>query len=96
MNDSEVTQKFSALKKEHEDLSHRITRVNTIIESERIELEKLKAQAIEKYGTSDVEEIKKILEDKREKRQAIVAQAEADINAFKLAFLPIEEKIGLQ
>jgi len=92
--DAEVSRKFVSLKKEHEDLSHRRTRVVALIESEKMELAKLKAQAVEKFQTSDVSAIRAMLEDKRNKRKETVETIEKELTAFKEAFVPVEQKVG--
>lgn len=79
-------QDIEQLKRRYETLRDKKTEADTLLRTAEAELEKLKAEARERYGTDDVEALKKKLGDmeaenrrKRQEYQALLDGIERDL-----------------
>lgn len=77
---SEVEQ-LETLRKRHQQLAESRTRAETLLENARQELTKLEAEATERYGTANLEELEAMLaameKENLEKRKSYQAQLDA-------------------
>lgn len=79
-------QDIEQLKRRYETLRDKKTEADTLLRTAEAELEKLKAEARERYGTDDVVSLKQKLEDmeaenrrKRQEYQALLDGIERDL-----------------
>ncbi|HVL40086.1 MAG TPA: hypothetical protein VM328_11910 [Fimbriimonadaceae bacterium] len=79
-------QSIEELRKRYEDLSHRKTQAQTRLDMAKQELEKLKAEARERHGTDDLDELRANLQameaenlQKRRQYQALLDRIEEEL-----------------
>lgn len=89
---SEV-QDFEHLRKRFDDLRHKQTQAQTLLDSAQQELARLKEEARQAYGTDDLEELKKKLAEmeaenlrKRREYQGLLDGIERDLKAVEERF----------
>jgi hypothetical protein len=88
--DALVKQKLEALKKEYAGLHTQKITTEANIRNLEDNLAKLRAAAEKDYGTSDIEELKEILETRRQENEARVTAYEQHILELKENLTAIE------
>jgi hypothetical protein len=88
--DALVQQKLEALKKEYAGLHTQKITTEANIRNLEDNLAKLRAAAEKDYGTSDIEELKEILETRRQENEARVTTYEQHIRELKENLTAIE------
>ncbi len=88
--DAVVQQKLEALKKEYADLHTKKITTEANIKNLEDNLAKLRATAEKEYGTSDIDQLKEILEKRRRENEAKVTQYEQHIREIKENLTAIE------
>ncbi len=81
--DQAVQAKLEMLKKDYTDLNTRKITTQANIENLEQELERLREQAQKNYGTSDLGELERLLEERRQENERLVAEYEAHIQGIK-------------
>jgi len=81
--DQAVQEKLEILKKDYKDLDTRKIQTETNIKNLEEELQRLQEQAQKNYGTSDLEELKRLLEARRQENERLVAEYEEHIRGIK-------------
>jgi len=81
--DQAVQKKLEVLKKDYRDLDTRKIQTETNIRNLEEELQRLREQAQKNYGTSDLEELKRLLEERRQENERLVAEYEEHIQGIK-------------
>lgn len=81
--DQAVQEKLEVLKKDYRELDTRKIQTETNIKNLEQELERLREQAQKNYGTSDLEELKRLLEKRRLENERLVAEYEEHIRGIK-------------
>jgi chromosome segregation ATPase len=72
--DSQLEQELKDLREQYEQLRDRKVRTEQDVANLSVQLEALNAQAQDEYGTSDPEELQRLLEEKREQNKLVVAE----------------------
>lgn len=88
--DKAVQEKLEGLKGDYKKLETKRIQTETNIKTLEAELEKLQEQAQKSYGTSDLEELKKLLEKRRQENETLVAEYEQHIQGIKERLAEIE------
>jgi predicted nucleic acid-binding Zn-ribbon protein len=81
--DQAVQEKLEVLKKDYKDLDTRKITTEANIRNLEEELQRLREQAEKNYGTSDLEELKRLLEERRQENERLVAAYEGHIQDIK-------------
>jgi len=88
--DSRVERELDGLRQQYEQLRERKVRTEQDVANLSAQLEALKQQAKEQYGTSDLGELQQLLEEKRQQNEEVVAsyrehiqQIQADLTAVE-------------
>jgi chromosome segregation ATPase len=81
--DQAVQEKLEVLKRDYRDLDTRKIQTETNIRNLEEELQRLREQAQKNYGTSDLEELKRLLEERRQENERLVAEYEVHIKGIK-------------
>ncbi|AEB10749.1 hypothetical protein [Desulfobacca acetoxidans] len=89
--DTAVQEKLETLKKEYKDLDTLKIRTDQDIANLQKQLDDLEKQAVAEYGTSDLAELEKILEERRQENELRVQEYEQHIQAVKDSLAKIEE-----
>lgn len=89
--DAEVQQKLEQLKSEYSRLNEQ--RIATDRDKKNLEeqLRALRDKALRDYGTSDIEELRKLLEERRRENEQMVEEYRAHIMKIKEDLQEIEE-----
>jgi hypothetical protein len=85
--DQAVQKKLEALKGDYKELETKKIQTEANIKTLEAELKKLREQAQKSYGTSDLEELKKLLQKRRQENETLVAEYEQHIQG-------IQERLG--
>jgi chromosome segregation ATPase len=88
--DKAVQEKLESLKGDYKELETKKIQTETNIKTLEAELKKLRKQAQESFGTSDLEELKKLLEKRRQENETLVAEYEQHIRGIKERLAEIE------
>jgi hypothetical protein len=88
--DQAVQDKLELLKKDYRDLDTRKITTEANIKNLETELERLREQAQKNYGTNDLEELKRLLEERRQENEGLVAEYERHIQGIKEALSDID------
>jgi chromosome segregation ATPase len=88
--DKAVQDKLESLKVDYKELETKKIQTETNIQTLEAELEKLREQAQQTYGTSDLEELKKLLEKRRQENEQLVDGYEQHIQGIKERLAEIE------
>jgi predicted nucleic acid-binding Zn-ribbon protein len=81
--DQVVQDKLETLKKDYKDLDTRKITTEANIKNLEEELQRLREQAQKNYGTSDLEELEHLLEERRQENERLVAEYEGHIQDIK-------------
>lgn len=81
--DQAVQDKLETLKKDYKDLDTRKITTEANIKNLEEELQRLREQAQRNYGTSDLEEIEHLLEQRRQENERLVAEYDIHIKDIK-------------
>jgi hypothetical protein len=81
--DQAVQGKLEILKKDYKELDTRKITTQANIKTLEEELERLREQAQKNYGTSDLEDLKGLLEERRQENERLVAEYEGHIQGIK-------------
>ncbi len=81
--DQAVQDKLEILKKDYKELDTRRITTEANIENLEKELQRLREQAQKNYGTSDLEDLKRLLEERRQENERLVAEYETHIQGIK-------------
>lgn len=81
--DQAVQEKLEILKKDYKDLDTRKITTEANIKNLEQELERLREQAQKNYGTSELEELERLLEERRKENERLVAEYELHIKGIK-------------
>lgn len=93
-NHDAVLSKLETLKTEADKINELRIRVSTEVERLTIEKTKLEKEFETKYGTSNIEEISKILSNQIEENDKLVNDFETDINAAKQSLTIVQQEIN--
>jgi peptidoglycan hydrolase CwlO-like protein len=88
--DKAVQDKLESLKGDYKELETKKIQTETNIQTLEDELKRLRAQAQKTYGTSDLEELKNLLEKRRQENEQLVAGYEQHIQGIKERLAEIE------
>jgi hypothetical protein len=92
--DQAVQEKLEILKKDYKELDTRkITTEANILNLEK-ELQRLREHAQKNYGTSDLEELTRLLEERRQENERLVAAYEEHIQSIKARLGEIDRQPG--
>lgn len=89
--DKAVRTKLEKLRDEFETLKERRIETETTRRDLEQRLKELKAKAEQTYGTSDLDELKALLEQRRQENEKMVAEYEAHIEGIKEQLAEIEK-----
>ena len=81
--DQAVQEKLEVLKKDYKGLETRKITTEADIRNLEGELQRLRDQAEKNYGTSDLAELQRLLEERRRENEALVAAYEEHIQGIK-------------
>jgi len=81
--DQAVQERLEILKKDYKDLDTRKITTEANIKTLEQELERLREQAQKNYGTSDLGELERLLEERRQENERLVTEYEAHIQGIK-------------
>ncbi len=88
--DQAVQDKLESLKGDFKELETKKIQTETNIQTLEAELQRLREQARQTYGTSDLEELKALLEKRRRENEHLVAEYEQHIRGIKDRLADIE------
>ena len=88
--DQAVQDKLEELKKDYKTLDTKKITTEANIKTLEDELKKLREQGQKTYGTSDLEELKNLLEKRRQENERLVAEYEQHIQGIKDRLSEIE------
>jgi hypothetical protein len=89
--DAVVQHKLTELKKAYDQLHTQKITTEANIKNLENTLEKLRATAVENYGTSDLQELQRLLEERRRENEAQVAAYEEHVREITTRLAAIEE-----
>ncbi len=81
--DKSVQDKLERLKADYKELETKKIQTDTNIKSLETELERLREQARESYGTSDLEKLRELLEARRRENEQKLTEYEQHIRSIK-------------
>jgi len=90
--DQAVQAKLEILKKDYRELDKRKIETETNIRNLDDELQRLRDQAEKNYGTSDLAELKRLLEERRLENERLVAAYEEHIQGIKARLAQIDRQ----
>lgn len=90
--DRAVQEKLEILKKDYKDLDTRKITTEANIKNLEQELKKLREQAQKSYGTSDLAELERLLEERRQENERLVAEYEVHIQGIKERLMEIDRQ----
>jgi chromosome segregation ATPase len=88
--DKTVQEKLEGLKGDYKELETKKIQTETNIKTLEAELKKLREKAQESFGTSDLDELKKLLQKRRQENDTLVAEYEQHIQGIKKRLAEIE------
>ncbi|MBG0791581.1 MAG: hypothetical protein H0S80_13910 [Desulfovibrionaceae bacterium] len=88
--DASVERELNELKQQYESLRDRKVRTEQDVANLTEQLETLKKQAEAEYGTSDMEELQALLEQKRQQNEEAVARYREHIAAIQADLAKVE------
>ncbi|WP_147819649.1 hypothetical protein [Salidesulfovibrio onnuriiensis] len=89
--DAALEQELQGLRRQYEALRDRKVRVEQDIVNLTAQLDELKARAEAEYKTSDPEELRKLLEEKRQENERVVAEYRQHINELQQGLQAVEQ-----
>ncbi len=90
--DQAVQEKLEVLKKDYRELDTRKIQTETNIRNLDEELQRLRDQAEKNYGTSDLGELQRLLEERRRENESLVAAYEEHIQGIKERLAEIDRQ----
>ena len=91
--DVELEQELAELRNHYERLRDKRVRTEQDIAHLTSQLEALKTQAQAEYGTSDPEELQKLLEQKREENERVVASYREHVQQIQADLAAVENRV---
>lgn len=91
-----IASRMEAFTRRHQPANSRRERLLALREAEQRRLEELKSQALEKFNTSDLEELRKKYSELEERREQILFDAEVELAAAEEALTAVERRINFQ
>jgi chromosome segregation ATPase len=92
--DQAVQKKLEILKKDYKELDTRKITTEANIENLEKELQRLREHAQKNYETSDLEELTRLLEERRQENERLVAAYEEHIQSIKERLAEIDRQPG--
>ena len=92
--DAGLERELGGLRRRYEQLRDRKVRTEQDIANYTDQLDALKAQARERYGTDDPEELQALWERKRQENEAVVADYREHINKVQAELTAVEQAMG--
>jgi len=90
--DVTLEQELNGLRRQYEHLRDQRVRAETQVADLSGRLDALKAQALEEYGTSDPKELQRLLQDKRQENERIVAEYREHIQTVQSDLAQVENR----
>jgi hypothetical protein len=90
--DQAVQEKLEILKRDYKELDTRKITTQANIENLEKDLQRLREQAQKNYGTSDLEELKGLLEERRLENERLVAEYEEHVQGIKNRLAEIDNQ----
>ncbi len=94
VNESEASQTIEKLRTRYEGLNNEKIKVETQREHASTQLNTLKNQANELYGSDDVEQLKTMLEEMKAKNEAMRSEYQANLDGIDRDLLAINKKFS--
>lgn len=91
--DAQLEQELNGLRQQFEQLRDRKVRTEQDVANLSTQLETLKQQAEAEYGTSDVAELQKLLEQKRLQNEEVVARYREHIQKIHADLAEVESRV---
>ena len=91
--DSQVEQELNELRQQYEQLRDRKVRTEEAVSQLSTQLETLKKQAEAEYGTSELKELQRLLEDKRQQNEDVVAKYREHIQQIQADLAEVENAV---
>jgi chromosome segregation ATPase len=91
--DAQLEQELGALRRQYEQLREKQVRTEQDMANLTSQLEGLKAQAQAEYGTSDPDELQKLLQSKREENEQVVAKYREHVQDIQAALAAVENRV---
>lgn len=95
-SDASDKQSIEQLQERYQDLQKRKIQAETQKSGAEERLEELRQQAVEKYGTADVAELKTKLKEMKAENEKKRAKYQADLDKIDEGLREVEEKFALQ
>lgn len=93
MNFNQQQEQLKSLKEKGDKLNNLANKINTEIEFSQGQLKTIQEKCLQLYNTSDIEELKKILSDLKDKNEKIILQAEKDIQRLEVEVIETKDNI---
>ncbi len=90
----DLHQLYKSIKEESADISREAIEINVKIKTASENLQNMKADAIEKYGTDNIDELQALLEKLNKENEEIVQRAQQELEARKKEVLDTKDKIA--
>jgi len=91
--DRKVEQELGELRRRYELLHEKRVRTEQDMSNLSRQLDTLREQAMERYGTSDISELQQLLEEKRQQNERLVAEYKEHITTIQNDLLTVENQI---
>jgi predicted RNA-binding Zn ribbon-like protein len=91
-----IAQRMEEFTRRHQPASARRERLLALREAEQRRLAELKAQAKEKFGTDDLEALRRMYSEMEQRRDQILFDAEVELTAAEEALTAVERRINFQ
>ncbi|NDV18181.1 hypothetical protein GO013_01945 [Pseudodesulfovibrio sp. JC047] len=91
--DSRVEQELKELRDDYQHLWERKVRTEQDVDTLTTQLETLKQQALAEYGTSDINELQTLLEEKRQQNEKVVADYREHIQQIQTELEQVENAV---
>ncbi|MGC8719883.1 MAG: hypothetical protein ACP5TY_07730 [Thermodesulforhabdaceae bacterium] len=92
-SDEEIIKELEALKAEYARLDKKRIETATQLKSREDQLKELKEKALKEYGTNDVNELKKLLEEWRAENERKVAEYRQHIEHIKKGLAELSSEV---
>jgi uncharacterized protein (DUF3084 family) len=92
--DNQASQTIDQLQKRYQNLSEKKIKVETQRDHALTQLNELKAQAKELYGSDDVEELKKILEEMKTSNETKRSEYQESLDSIDAELAAVDEKFN--
>ncbi len=89
----DLHQRYKQIKEESAEIAREAIEINVKIKTAKENLQNMKADAIEKYGTDSIEELQRLLEKMIKDNEEIVEKAERELQQRKQEVLDTKDKI---